>query len=398
MTILAVLGWFLLLPVALVAIVFIVEAGLGLLAGDRPGPIGTGRRPSVTILIPAHDEAGGITAMLGGLLSVCPTQARILLVADNCTDDTAAIARATSHRVEVIERRDPAQRGKGHALAFGRARLAASAALPDVVIVLDADCRIEPGGIERLATLAAAGPGPVQASYLLSPRADAPPMVQISTFAFLVKNLLRQRGLSRLGAPVPLTGTGMAFGWAAFAAAPLATSDLVEDLAIGVALAQAGRPPRFAPEVTVWSAPASAGATLVQRTRWEQGFMATARSHGLPLLATGLRGGRPRLAWLGLHLLTPPLALLVAAMVGVTAVLGVLALAGMPPLAFLVALSICLALVLVVLIAWLRHGRAIMKGSTIVRLPLYILWKLPIYARMLLGRGEKQWVRTTRED
>jgi len=136
-------------------------------------------------------------------------------------------------------------------LLHGRAILAIDP--PDVVIVLDADCVPEPGALARLAHDAAATGRSVQASYLIEPCPTASPMVQISGFAFLVKNLVRQAGLARIGAPVVLTGSGMAFPWADFVAAPLATDDIVEDLAIGIALARGGMSPCFDPAACIWS-------------------------------------------------------------------------------------------------------------------------------------------------
>ena len=47
-------------------------------------------------------------------------------------------------------------------------------------------------------------------------------MVQLSSFAFLVKNLVRQRGLQRIAGKVHLTGTGMALPWRLFDQADLA--------------------------------------------------------------------------------------------------------------------------------------------------------------------------------
>ena len=51
---------------------------------------------------------------------------------------------------------------------------------------------------------------------------------------------------------------------------------------------------------------------------------------------------------------------------------------------------------LLVLVAWAVHGRDQMGVGTILRLPLYLLWKLPIYLRLIRG-GETRWIRTERE-
>ncbi|QTH20869.1 glycosyltransferase [Rhizorhabdus wittichii] len=340
--------------------------------------------PRIAIVIPAHDEAAGIAAAVTAARAAAPPGARLLVVADNCADDTAARARAAG--AEAIERDDPDRRGKGFALAFARDHLAADP--PDVVVVVDADCTVADDGIARLAAAVQAQGRPVQSTYLMRPAPDRGTLVALSGFAFLVRNLVRQRGLARLGAPALLTGSGMAFPWAAFAAAPLATDDLAEDLAIGIALTRQGFPPAFLPQVATWSDPARRDATRAQRTRWEQGFLRTARAAALPLIAAG---GWP-LAWLGLHLLVPPLALLVAID---GAVLALLALLGSPaPFALLATLLGATGALL--LLCWWRFGRDQLSAGRLLLIPLYVLWKLPLYAAAAL-RPERRWIRTDRD-
>jgi cellulose synthase/poly-beta-1,6-N-acetylglucosamine synthase-like glycosyltransferase len=373
------------LIVALPAVATLVLA-IELAAAQAPlrPPLVPRGDPRIAIVIPAHDEAAGITAAIAAARAAAPPGARLLVVADNCADDTAARARAVG--AEAIERDDPGRRGTGFALAFARDHLAA--APPDVVVVVDADCTVADDGIARLAAAVQAQGRPVQSTYLMRPAPDRGTLVALSGFAFLVRNLVRQRGLARLGAPALLTGSGMAFPWAAFAAAPLATDDLAEDLAIGIALARQGFPPAFLPQVATWSDPARRDATRAQRTRWEQGFLRTARAAALPLIAAG----RWPLAWLGLHLLVPPLALLVAAD---GAVLALLALLGSSaPVALLATLLGATGALL--LLCWWRFGRDQLSAGQLLLIPLYVLWKLPLYAAAAL-RPERRWIRTDRD-
>ncbi|MEI4273338.1 glycosyltransferase [Klenkia sp. LSe6-5] len=57
--------------------------------------------PRIVVLIPAHDEAATITATLQALRSQTRQPDRVVVVADNCTDDTAALAAACG--AEVFE-------------------------------------------------------------------------------------------------------------------------------------------------------------------------------------------------------------------------------------------------------------------------------------------------------
>jgi len=377
-------------PLLLLAILS-VELLVGVLAPSRATGPATGSRPSAVILMPAHDEAGGIGAIIERLRPALDERIRLLVIADNCADDTAAIARAAG--AQVVERQDSTQRGKGHALAFGREQL--RAAPPDCIVVLDADCEIAPADLRLLIDTACARQRPVQSRYLLRARPTDSAMTQISNFAFLIKNLVRQRGVTALGAPTILGGTGMAFPWALIADAPLATSHLVEDLVLGIDFARKGKGPLFLEQATTWSDPASQQDTLTQRTRWEHGYVDTALRHGLPLVLEGLAKLRPGLAWHGLHLLVAPLALLMSVSLGALLIAALLILAGASTLpAILLALLIGLVALLLAA-AWARDGRDTVRLATLARIPLYLAWKLPVYLR-LVGRREQQWVRTRR--
>ncbi len=389
--VLTVVAWLLALAVALPLVVLTIE----LIAGPLPSrrPVGSGEAASVAVLIPAHDEAGGIAKTLAVLREVAPPSTRILVVADNCTDETACVAREAG--AEVVERQDTLQRGKGFALAFGRDHLAAGNP-PAAVIVLDADCRLAAGSIEALVREALARKAPVQAVNLIAADLTAPPMVQISSFAMVVKNLFRSRGMQRLGGAALLTGTGMAFPWPLFAKAELATGSIVEDLSLGIEMTRAGHAPYLVEDAHVRSAPAALGDALQQRRRWEHGFLDTLRRQALPVLAGGLKRRSLREILLGLHLLVPPLALLLAlATVALALLLGLAAIgaSAIPAGALIVLLAIVLVLVGT---AWAIGGRRFLTGTALLRAPFYVLWKLPIYAGFL-KKPQASWTRTPRQ-
>lgn len=388
---LSIVAWGLALAAAIPLAIFTTEVATGL-RRRRPAP-SSALAGRVVVLIPAHDEAQGIAATLAALAEVSPPGTRVLVVADNCTDATAAIAMASG--AEVIERSDAVRRGKGYALAFGRDHVAASPGdAPDAVIVMDADCRLAPGSVAALAA-ACAGGRPVQAINLIAPDLAAEPMTQISGFAMVVKNLYRSRGMQRLGGAALLTGTGMAFPWRLFAHAELASGSLVEDLGLGIALTRAGHAPRLVEQAGVSSAPAPPEVALVQRTRWEHGFLDTVRKSALPLLGSGLRRGSRSELLLGAHLIVPPLALLLmlaGAVLGVTLLLALAGASVAPAIVLGVALTAALG---VTFIAWVHGGRRWLSGAALLRAPLYVLWKLPIYLGFL-RRRETVWRRTPR--
>jgi glycosyltransferase involved in cell wall biosynthesis len=388
--ILTLILWCLALPIGGLFLIYSLEALCGQFRTDHSVTLSP-QPCTLTILIPAHNEASGIASTLAALRATFDSKVQILVVADNCTDATASIARAADST--VIERNSQAERGKGYALAFGRDHLRLDP--PDVVMVLDADCLPQGDCVRILASAAMQSGRPVQASNLIVPDLGASAMVQISSFAFLVKNFVRQRGLARLGPGAVLTGTGMAFPWAIFETAPLATGDIVEDLSLGVTFARKGIRPLFVESAKVLSAAASDQAMTAQRSRWEHGFIATARKQAMPLIGKGITGFRWPLVWLGLHLLVPPLALLFMIGAGAMIMLVTGAMMGGSTLPALVLFAALAAAVALTSLSWARYGQTTLAAKTLISLPLYILWKLPIYVGF--ARGKKQgWTRTKR--
>ena len=232
---------------------------------------------------------------------------------------------------------------------------------------------------------------------LLRPDRSAPPLVQLSNFAFVLKNLVRQRGLQKLAGRVHLTGTGMAMPFGLFHVSGDTRSSIVEDLALGLDLADAGHPPMLVSNAFVWSGSASEEGTLVQRRRWEGGFLSTALRQGPKEAWHGLARGKPRAVLAGLDLMIPPLALFAFLNVAALVVAGVLVLAiggsWWPVIAQLVLLTLAM---FAVLAAWAREGREFISLGVLARLPLYVLWKLPMYLGLARRGTPKEWLRTGR--
>jgi cellulose synthase/poly-beta-1,6-N-acetylglucosamine synthase-like glycosyltransferase len=94
--------------------------------------------PRVAVLVPARNESTGILRTLKDIQSQLGPRDRLVVIADNCTDDTAAVAKAAG--AEVTERSDLTHVGKGYALDWGLKFLEADP--PEIVVMIDADCRL----------------------------------------------------------------------------------------------------------------------------------------------------------------------------------------------------------------------------------------------------------------
>ena len=356
--------------------------------GDPPP-----QRPRVAVLVPAHNEAAGIAESLASVQCQLLPGDRLLVVADNCSDDTAAMSLIAG--AEVIERHDPQHRGKGYALDFGVRHLEVDP--PQVLVMLDADCYLAPGALDALVTRCAQSGRPVQSLNLMQVRSGSGLDLRFAEFAWRVKNQVRPLGACRLGGPCQLMGTGMAFPWSLIRGVPLASGLLVEDMQLGIDLALAGWAPLFVPQALVTSRfPDTAHAARAQRSRWEHGHLSVL-IHGVPrLLAAGLANGDRQLLALGADLMVPPLALLLL----LTLMLGALNLGAWLLLGAIVPLvTSLLALAMIisaVASAWRLFGAGTVSGGELLLAPLYALRKLPVYASFVLRR-QTQWVRAKRD-
>jgi cellulose synthase/poly-beta-1,6-N-acetylglucosamine synthase-like glycosyltransferase len=351
-------------------------------------------RRRVAVLVPAHDEALGIEVSLRSMLAQLGPRDRLLVVADNCSDNTASVARAAG--AEVVERFDAHLRGKGYALDFGVRHL--EKAPPEVVVVVDADCELGPRSLELLATACANVNRPIQALYLMHAPPQAGLKTRIAAFAWVVKNQVRPLGYGRLGLPCQLMGTGMAFPWATIQSAPLASGHIVEDMQLGLDLARSGRPPLFCQDALVTSFfPSDARGIADQRSRWEEGHVGVIIRHGLPALWHALLTRNRDLAAMVLDLCVPPLTMLVMLLVAQAIVTGVLFAVDGASYPFALALLSLALMSLAVGMAWARFGRRIVSLRELTGIPLYILSKLPLYSRFLRS-GKREWVRTRRDE
>lgn len=374
------------------SLVFVTECALGLLPARRVRPVGP--RPRIAVVVPAHDEERGIAATLRTILPGIAPEDRLLVIADNCTDGTAAVAR--SEGADVAERRDPERHGKGYALTFALDILASDP--PEVVIIVDADCRVRPGDLSLIAALARDTARPIQADYSLEAPAGASVRTRVSAFAVLVRNRVRPRGLHRLGLPCQLTGSGMAFPWDVIRKAAPPGGNIVEDLALGIDLAERGHPPLFCPEAVVTSSlPSGERAQVSQRTRWETGQLTTLRQFVPRLVAAGLIGGRMDLLALGLDLAVPPLSLLLGLVCGGAGVAAAAFLLGAGPLPLLSATVQAAALSASVVGAWVTFGRDVLPLRDAAGIPGYVAWKMRLFGVFFRRGTEREWVRTERD-
>ena len=373
--------------------VFFLEviAAIALPQRDYSVPPSRGPRQRVAVLVPAHNESTGILPTLADIKAQIRAGDRLLVVADNCADDTATVAAAAG--AEVVVRNEPERKGKGYALAWGLRHLGSEP--PEIVIVIDADCRLAESVIDRLAVACAVTHRPVQALDLMTAPDDAPINFRVAEFAWRLKNWVRPLGLRALGLPCQLMGTGMAFPWDVIRSADLASGSIVEDLKLGLDLALAGNPPVFCPFPGVISDfPMTVDGTQSQRLRWEQGHIRAIVTIVPRVIFLAIVRADVKLLALAFDAAVPPLSLLGMLVIFMSVVAGMTTLLGISSAAMFVSLASCVGLIGGVSLSWFKYGRDLLPSHSIFLIVSYVCGKFPLYLKILSRIS--QWKRTDR--
>ena len=211
----------------------------------------SGMTPGFAVIIPAHNEEAVIKGAINSVLPQLRSEDFLLVVADNCSDRTAQVSRECG--ATVTERKSDLYKGKGFALEAGVKYLEEMAIDAEFLIFIDADCFVSADSLAALVSKCVETGRPAQALYLMRTSSRASVIQKIAEFAWIVKNHIRPLGMSRLGLPCQLMGSGMAFPFSSVRKIQLGTSHIVEDMMLGVDLALQGHPPVFCPDALVES-------------------------------------------------------------------------------------------------------------------------------------------------
>jgi 1,2-diacylglycerol 3-beta-glucosyltransferase len=344
------------------------------------------------MLVPAHNEEGVIARVVTSLkaLDYPADHVDICVVADNCDDATACIARRLG--AHVFERASDTERAKGFALRWLIKQLAEAGRVYDGFVIVDADSVLAPNFLTCMNARLEAGALAVQAYYaVLNPRQST--IAGLRYAALAAVHYLRPLGRSRFGLSAGLKGNGMCFSADILTRFAWRWFTLAEDVEFHLALVGEGIRVEFAPETWVKAdMPVTLQQATSQNARWERGRLQLVRQQVPRLLWDGLR----RRSWLQIDAaaeqLIPPLSVpfaISASALGAAMLLGNLALTVIAAgclVGYVVYLLSALALVRAPLRAYLTLGTA----------PVYIAWKVGLYARSLLGERSTAWVRTAR--
>ncbi len=353
------------------------------------------------IVIPAHDEESGIAATVRSCLAVdYPAELfEVLVIADNCTDATAAVARGEG--ATVVERHDPEKKSKGHAIRFLLDGLQESGRfdLLDALVIIDADTTVDAGLLRTFATMVEGGAEWIQCFYGVA-NPDASWRTRLMAYAFCLFNGVTPLGQSILGMSAGFRGNGMCLTTSGLRRVPWKSYGLVEDMEYSWNVRIAGGKIAFLADARVSGAMLGQGgkAAVAQRKRWEFGRREVARRALPPLLRSPHLGLLEKFASV-LELTMPPMVMLIFYyLCAVTANVLVLRSAGVAAaLALFLTVSSCvmtLALLVHAICPFFVYGLPWSYLWTLFYVPFYAFWKL----LATLGARPTQWVRTAREE
>ena len=360
-------------------------------------------RLRMIFLIPSHNEADGIGEVLVKLRQAVRWPAdkmEIVVIADNCTDDTAAIASA---HATVLVRDIPDIRGKGQALHWAvETHLRVWPRPFDAVIVIDADSIVNPGFLHAMQAVLAGGDPVAQAHDTVWNVRDSW-RTSLMFAGFSAINYLRPLGRSAFGWSAGLKGNGMCFSREVLLKYGHPAGSVAEDLEQGMRYLADGIKVAFVPGAVVRAKmPVGAKAAVSQRARWEGGRSQVAKvwiPRLLKRFVQGVARGRPDWSAFDgvMELLIPPLGNLGAL------AMGAMALGWFGLWRGWVVGSAGVALGLTVLHFLVAQVLAKAPGVVYLRLltaPFYVAWKGWMFVRRRLTRAGKNegWVRTARQE
>ncbi len=349
---------------------------------------GKGRRTGtfrLAIVIPAHNESQAVRIPVGSIQRAdkAGIQVETVLVADNCSDDTADHARSAGARVLV--RFNDQLRGKGYALDHAFKILQPEGY--DGFLVIDADSEIGSNTLTEIVTYLQGGADAVQCRYLVRNPSESV-RTRLMNVALMAFNVLRPRGRDRWGLSAGINGNGFALSADTLDKVPYGAASIVEDLEYHLDLVRAGRKVRFANAAAVYGdMPVSGKGVKTQRTRWEGGRFRMLAERGPSLAAEVLHGQVSFLEPLGDLLLLPlafHVSLLMVSLVadGPSRLIGLFG-------AAVVALHLLVAIAV--------GGGGLSDLAALAAAPFYVVWKLLMLPAVLRSsRGKTTWARTER--
>ena len=352
----------------------------------------TAELPRLLFLVPAHNEELLIANCVRSLLALAypASHRRVVVIADNCTDTTARLAR--EHGAETMERNDPGAPGKPRALAWAISQIELREW--DACVIVDADSTVAPTFALGLGELAP-----------LNDIVFQPNNWVLNEFENWLTRLGGLLGRNRFYVTYPLKqsaglncpiSNGMGFGTNLLMRGGWRSFSITEDTELYAVYTAEGVRIRHAPAANLFSQEAhSLPQGAIQRRRWIAGRVHIIREWGPRLLRSKRISWRQKLdALVELALPAPVLHLLMAGAVTAAALMGVGGKAGWW-IAAAAATSLS-GIVVTTLAAMWNHPQPWRTLASFFMLPVYAVWRLLVMLKTVVTVRDTTWQRTGR--
>jgi cellulose synthase/poly-beta-1,6-N-acetylglucosamine synthase-like glycosyltransferase/peptidoglycan/xylan/chitin deacetylase (PgdA/CDA1 family) len=236
--------------------------------------------PSVTVLIPAHNEESVIVQTVKSVLLSDLKDLRIIVVNDGSTDRTRELLDENFSREPRVRIIHQVNRGKAAAL-----NLAMSLADTDIVVTIDADTEIEPDAISKLVRhFSDPKVGAVAGNVKVGNRSRW--LTRWQALEYITSQNMEKRAFDLLNCITVVPGALGAWRKKAIEAAGGITADTVaEDADLTIAIRRLGWRINYDEEAIAWTeAPETASQLIRQRFRWTFGTLQSFWKHGDTLL------------------------------------------------------------------------------------------------------------------
>lgn len=349
---------------------------------------------SLAILVPAHNEGSQIETIVQSIrdLEGDSDAVETFVIADNCDDDTADMARTAG--ATVFQRHDLENRGKGQALDWCLGNHQDELRIFDAIAFVDADMEITSNFATELATCFGAPNVDIVQTLNIVSNPTTNWRCALGFMSFAVINHLRPSGRCWLGGTAELKGSGMAFrshlilkyGWPAHT--------IAEDSEFGKQLLADGHRVHYTPHAQVTSPiPEHKVQIETQQSRWEGGKQSLFKKYFPLFLKKSFSSTPVKYMDATMDLLVPPLTALIA--VAGLCLAGSLAVS----LTWGAVMFACVAVIGIAILTSLIQLRAPLKVyGYIAAIPMFMLWKIPLLVRVAFGKQEEGWQRTPRDN
>lgn len=357
----------------------------------RPSPVAATReQPRLLFLVPAHNEELLIASCIRSLHEMQYPRDRftVAVIADNCTDQTAELARAAG--AQCLERTDSLQPGKPRAIAWALEQLPigdyAAVAIIDADSLVNREFAVSLASVDQLETKV------LQCYNDVRNRDNA--MTRMAAVLSAVNHGIAYPLKTRVGINVPLSA-GMALGTAILKTHGWKAFSIGEDWELYALLTAQGVPTRSVFGARLYAEEARSFVQgAVQRRRWAAGKATVLYRYGRNLLVSKKASAHQKLDILGELLISGPAvhAGIVVLLVAMTLLLGL-------PGAQLLVAVLLLSLVrpmIYTLAAIARDPQPARALLAFGSFPLYVVWRLGVQATALKLLGDTPWIRTTR--